>query len=108
MDEFNLTVGVSYATDMNVALSAIDEILRANPRVLRDPAPATCLVRFADSGIDLELGVWIADPEAGQLNLRSDINLVIWEGFKREGIEIPYPQREVRLLGATESPAKAI
>ena len=76
--------------------------------MLRDPAPATCLVRFADSGIDLELGVWIADPEAGQLNLRSDINLVIWEGFKREGIEIPYPQREVRLLGATESPAKAI
>ena len=37
--QLNLAVGVSYATDMNVALSAIDEILRANPRVLRDPAP---------------------------------------------------------------------
>jgi len=103
-----LPVQISYRSDLQKAMALMTAAACAHPRVLRDPAPATCLVRFADSGIDLELGVWIADPEAGQLNLRSDLNLVIWEGFKREGIEIPYPQREVRLLGAGESPVKSI
>ena len=50
-------------------------------------------------GIDLELGVWINDPEEGHINLISDLNLAIWRAFSREGIEIPYPQREIRMIG---------
>lgn len=59
--------------------------------------------RFAESGLDLELGFWIADPQEGSLNVQSDINLEIWRGFRHAGIGIPYPQREVRLLN--ENPA---
>ena len=68
-------------------------------RVLKDPPPKAYLKGFADSGIDLELWVWINDPEEGQINLRSDLNLAIWQAFRRENIQIPYPQREIRIVG---------
>jgi small-conductance mechanosensitive channel len=57
------------------------------------------LSEFADSGINLELGCWISDPENGLGGLRSDINLAIWQSFKLHGISIPFPQREIRILG---------
>jgi len=78
----------------------MEEVALAQPRVLRQPiAPAVFVVRFADSGIDLEAAVWINDPENGQLNLKSDMNAGIWAKFKDNGIKIPFPQREIRLLG---------
>jgi len=52
-----------------------------------------------DSGINMELVVWISDPEAGEPNLRSDLNWAIWAAFQRENIEIPYPQRVIHLQG---------
>jgi small-conductance mechanosensitive channel len=70
----------------------------AQPRVLADPAPAVLLAAFADSGINLELGFWVADPQNGTGQLRSDINLAIWREFKQAGISIPFPQRELRIL----------
>jgi small-conductance mechanosensitive channel len=66
------------------------------------------VLRFADSGIDLELGFWIRDPEAGQMNVRSELNLAIWRAFREAGIEIPYPQREVRLVGTPETVQKPL
>jgi small-conductance mechanosensitive channel len=54
-------------------------------------------VGFADSGIDLELGYWILDPENGSLNLKSDLNRQIWREFQSRGIEIPYPRRELNI-----------
>jgi small-conductance mechanosensitive channel len=66
--------------------------------VLADPPPKAYLSGFADSGVDLELGFWIGDPQEGTLNVKSDINLAIWHAFHTAGVEIPYPQREVRLL----------
>lgn len=101
-----LPVQISYASDLQKAMALMSAAACAQPRVLQDPAPQTLLVRFADSGIDLELGLWIDDPEAGQLSLRSAINLAIWEGFGREGIQIPYPQREIRLIADAQSATK--
>ena len=63
-------------------------------------------MRFADSGIDLELGFWINDPENGQGNIRSAINLAIWRAFRANAISIPFPQREVRIIGGP-APAPA-
>jgi len=91
-------VQVAYSSDLERAMAILVEAARAQPRVLADPPPKAFLAAFADSGIDLELGFWIADPESGSLQVKSDIHLDIWKKFKEAGIEIPFPQREVRLL----------
>jgi len=93
-----VAVQVGYGTDLERAMALMVEAARAQPRVLALPAPQAFLARFADSGIDLELGLWIEDPEAGVLGIKSDINMAVWRAFRQAGIEIPYPQREVRLL----------
>ena len=66
--------------------------------MLKHPEPKVLIAAFADNGINLELGVWVKDPEEGRTNLRSDIYHAAWREFQAQGIEIPYPQREVRLL----------
>jgi small-conductance mechanosensitive channel len=95
-----LTVQVSYTSDLERAMAILEETARAQPRVLADPAPGALVTAFGESGIDLELGFWIADPAAGVGAIRSDINLAMWKAFRAEGIEIPFPQREVRIVGA--------
>jgi small-conductance mechanosensitive channel len=89
---------VSYDSDLERAMAIMAEAASAQPRVLADPPPLVLLRDFADSGINLELGFWVADPEQGVGVLRSDINLAIWREFKRAGISIPFPQREVRVI----------
>ena len=95
--QFNLTVGVSYATDMNVALSAIDEILRANPRVLRDPAPGVAVTRLADSSVVISVNPWVNVPD--YIPAVGEINKAILESFRERNVVIPFPQREVRMVG---------
>ncbi|MDZ7813783.1 MAG: mechanosensitive ion channel [Ideonella sp.] len=67
----------------------------AVPRVLTDPAPGVLLTSFAADGLELTIGFWIDDPENGQNNVRSQVNLAIWNHLKAHGIEVPYPQRVV-------------
>lgn len=93
-----LPVQVSYATDLDKAMAILVEAARQQPRVMQDPGPGAFVEAFADSGINLQLGFWIRDPTEGTLGIRSAINLYIWRRFKEEGIEIPFPQREVRIL----------
>lgn len=95
-------VQVGYGSDMEQVLGVLVELAKAHPRVLQDPPPRAYLVNFADSGVDMEVGFWINDPDQGTGNIRSDINLSIWKRFKELGIEIPFPQREVRLLGSAQ------
>jgi len=92
-----IPVQISYNDDPEQAMAIMAQAATANPRVLADPEPAVRLMNFADSGIALELRVWLSDPEEGIGNVRSDINLAIWRGFKEAGITIPYPQRDVHL-----------
>jgi small-conductance mechanosensitive channel len=100
-------VQISYGDDPEQALAILLEAAKANSRVLADPAPTVRLMAFADSGISLELRVWYADPENGVGNIRSDINLAIWRGFKQAGITIPFPQRDVHLHAASGMPLAA-
>lgn len=92
------TVGVAYETDLEAAMGIMVAVAAAHPRVLAEPAPLVLLAQFGDSAINLELGFWIADPEKGIGNVRSDINLALWRAFKEKGIQIPFPQREIRML----------
>jgi small-conductance mechanosensitive channel len=93
-----LPVQVAYGTDLERAMAIMVEATAGQPRVLTDPGPKAFVVAFADSGINLELGFWVGDPEEGTLQLRSDINLAIWRAFQAAGVEIPFPQRDVRIL----------
>jgi small-conductance mechanosensitive channel len=92
-----IPVSISYDNDPEQALALLVGAAKANPRVLADPPPTTRLMAFGDSGIALELRVWIEDPEAGLGSVRSDINLAIWRSFKDAGIVIPYPQRDLHI-----------
>ena len=93
-----LPVTVAYSADLEMAMRLMIEAAAAQPRTLQDPAPSAIVQAFGENGIDLELGFWIKDPGQGTGGLRSDVNLAIWRSFRANGIEFPFPQREVRIL----------
>src|SRR5882672_3616456 len=95
-----LPVRISYHDDPQIALQVLLGAVEGNRRVLTDPAPVTRLMQFSDHGMDLELRFWIADPQNGVNNVRSDVNRRIWRLFRDHGITIPVTQHEVRLLGS--------
>jgi hypothetical protein len=86
-----VSVQVAYGTDLEQAMRLMNEAAQAQPRVLADPPPQVLLTAFADSGINLDLGFWIADPQEGTGGVRSAINMAIWRSFREHGIEIPFP-----------------
>ncbi|PWB49088.1 MAG: mechanosensitive ion channel protein MscS [Nitrosomonadales bacterium] len=94
----NIPVQISYDSPLEKAMAILLEVARSHSRVMQENEPRVFLKSFADNGIELELSLWIKDPEEGQQNLRSEINLGIWRAFRDNGIEIPYPQRVVKLL----------
>ena len=103
-DQVRLDVkfGVSYASDPHevrrIALAAIAGM----PRVLTNPAASCHLVNFGDSSLDFVLRFWINDPVKGMARIRSDVRFAIWDAFKREKIEIPYPVHEVRVVNGVD------
>ena len=92
-----LPVQISYDDDPEEAMEILLQASESCDRVLKDPPAAARLMGFGDNGIDLELRVWIYDPEGGVGNVRSDLNVAIWKGFKEAGITIPYPQRDLHV-----------
>ncbi len=94
-----LPVRISYRDDPEQALGILIRAVEGHPRILREPAPVSRLMQFSDHGMDLELRFWIADPEAGVNNVRSDVNRLIWRLFREANVTIPVAQREVLVRG---------
>ncbi len=92
-----IPVQISYGDDPEIAMALMLEAARTSKRVLVDPTPVCRLLEFGDSGIHLELRVWINDPEQGVNNVRSEVNLGVWRAFKENHITIPFPQRDVHI-----------
>jgi small-conductance mechanosensitive channel len=69
------------------------ETAAATARVLQEPEPACLLTGFGDNAMQLELRVWINDPQNGFGPLKSELLMGVWRRFREEGIELPYPQR---------------
>jgi small-conductance mechanosensitive channel len=90
------TVQVAYGTDLAALSPHIVEAVSAVPRVVADPGPAVQLAAFASDGLQLNIVFWIADPQNGQGNVLSDVNLAVLRTLKETGVEIPFPQRVVR------------
>lgn len=94
--QLDVVVGVSYDTDMNRAIATLHEIVAANSRVLRDPAPVVRTVLLGDSSVSIAVKPWVGVRDFATAT--SEINQAILEVFRARGIAIPFPQREVRLL----------
>jgi len=95
-----IPVGVSYDTDVELAIKLCVEAASAVDRVLTDPPPACHMIGFGESSVDLEVRVWLEDPEGGVANVASKIYLEIWRRFREHKIEIPFPQRDLHLRSA--------
>ncbi len=93
----HIPIGVSYKSDVHKARALILEATAEVDRVLKYPEPICLLSAFGNSSIDLDLRFWIDDPKNGIRNVQSDILLKVWDKFHEQGIEIPFPQRDVHI-----------
>lgn len=100
-------VGISYGSDLELALRLCIEAAAATPRVLASPKPNCLVLGFGDSSVDLEIRFWINDPENGVRNVTSDVLRNVWHRFHEHGIKIPFPQRDLHLRSAVPLPVQS-
>jgi small-conductance mechanosensitive channel len=96
-------VSVSYASDVAKACELLLAAAKRQRRVIVEPPAAARVKSLGDNGVELELTVWIADPAAGEAQLRSELLLEVLRTFGEHGIDIPYPRRDVRVLATPET-----
>jgi small-conductance mechanosensitive channel len=97
-----IPVGVSYGSDLEKARDLMLEAAATSPRVLKDPQPACFLTGFGDSTVNLELRIWLNDPQNGIGSVKSDLLWGIWRRFHEHGIELPFPQRDLHFKSIPE------
>ena len=92
-----IPIGISYKSDVRKAQGLCLDAAAEVSRVVADPPPVCPLKGFGDSSVDLELRIWIEDPQNGVSNVKSEVLLLVWDKFHEHGIEIPFPQRDLHL-----------
>jgi len=95
----DIDFGVSYASDPHEVRKLAREAAVKAKRVVHEPAPQCHITGFGDSSIDFVLRFWIRDPIGGLTNIRGDVFLVLWDALKEANIDIPFPRRDVTILG---------
>ena len=90
--------GTNYDADPRLVCKLAAEIATAAPRAIKGKPPTCLLTEFTEAGMKFSLTFWIADPD-GMDNVKSEVMLALWDAFKREGIRVPYPVREIRVRG---------
>lgn len=103
MRQLPIEVAVSYDAALDKAVQAVEDVLRANPRVLRDPAPFIAVTRLADTGVAIAVNPWVSVPDYGVAG--SEINSAILACFRERGISMPPPRRELRLVAPLSADA---
>ena len=94
-----ILVPVAYESDLALALAMIRDVVHANPRVLLDPAPVIQVVNLADSAVQIAVKPWVSIADSG--SVVGELHVALLDQLRGRGISIPYPQREVRLIGGT-------
>jgi small-conductance mechanosensitive channel len=94
-----IPVTVAYSADLKLAMELMLQAVTGKDRVLDNPKPAVLLKGFEDNGMALELRVWMVHPERGVASVASAILLSVYEFFGQNGIEFPFPQRELHFAG---------
>lgn len=95
-----INVGVSYGADVDLARDLILQAANEHPRCIQDPSPKCFLRNFGDSSVDFVLHFWVDDITVGRWEPHSEVMFAIWHKFKENGIEIPFPQRDVHIKGS--------
>ncbi len=90
--------GVSYDSDPHAVRRIAREAAATVNRVAPEPKPVCHIVGFGDSSVDFVLRFWIHDPTGGLTNVRGDVYLALWDALKENGVDIPFPQRDVRIV----------
>ena len=90
-------VGVSYASDLDLAEELMHRAAIESPRVLVQPEPKVLLMNFGPNAVEFEIRFWISDPEEGVNGVRSEVLKRVWRLFKDHGIELPFPQLDLHL-----------
>ncbi len=92
----SVDVGISYKSDLDKAIRAAMDLMNAHPKVLQDPSPAVVVLGLGDSSVDLQLRAWTANADLW--GVKWDLTGDIIKVFRDNGIEIPYPQRDVHMI----------
>ncbi len=96
-----IPVGVAYETDLDQAIAVCVEAANKVERVLKTPVTKCIVTGFGDSAIDLEIRIWINDPQEGRSSVVSAVLLEVWRAFKDANIQIPFPQRDLHIKETT-------
>jgi small-conductance mechanosensitive channel len=99
--------GVSYDSDPHRVIAVAEAAAKSVPRVLADPAPVCYFEAFGDFALNFSLRYWIDDPNNGIITVRAPVMMALWDAFKREGIVIPFPVRDVRITERKEAEPEA-
>jgi small-conductance mechanosensitive channel len=93
-----VTFSTNYEADPRLVCKLAIETASRIERALKSKPPNCLLTEFAEAGMKFSLTFWIADP-SDMDSMKSEVMLSLWEAFKREGIRVPYPVREIRVRG---------
>ncbi|MEP0943727.1 MAG: mechanosensitive ion channel domain-containing protein [Rhizobiaceae bacterium] len=105
---YEVEFSVAYDTDIEPLPDIIAEAVAAHPQVLDEPEKVDVELRgFGESGIDFAVEFWADGIDDGKNKFSSDVLFIIWRTLQKQGWEIPYPQREIRILGDDTKPKKA-
>lgn len=96
----HIPFGISYASDLNKAITLAVAASMSIDRVLKTPQPKCNVSEFGESTVNLELRVWINDPKNGFGNVKDAVLLAVWDSFHANGIEIAFPQRDLHIKSA--------
>jgi small conductance mechanosensitive channel len=102
--QLSLSVGVSYDSNITETLAVIRDILDKNPRVLKEPAAGVGVTSLGDSSVNIAILPWVSVTDFGAA--AGELNKTILEEFRAKGIELPFPQREIRLLNTEAASTK--
>jgi len=103
-----ISVGVAYGTDIEKALSLLLACAEENPKVLKHPKPQALFLAFGDSALNFELRVWISEFMDSTGEIQSELNRAINEKFRKNDIEIPFPQTDLHLRSIDNQAEKAL
>ena len=93
----DIKFGVGYGCDLREVRRLAIEAARQTRRVIASPIPVCHITEFGDNAVNLLLRFWIEDPANGVKNVTGEVYLGLWDCFRERGIELPYPQREIRI-----------